>query len=177
MFTFYLCNYNNTWFMSAGVKDIKVSSLSQLLLGWQKRGKNSKSLRLHHTHIHSALGIVPGFWDLHLNSTQIWMGGRCKVHYSSHCTHVILPRCPSSLFVWLHQVHMASWLKLGTQEFFGKAAWKTILLAVCPGALPLWGLPLWGFATSLVSFKGCASPPRLSLHYLSFTSPALQRKK
>lgn len=55
MFTFYLCNYNNTWFMSAGVKDIKVSSLSQLLLGWQKRGKNSKSLLDSTTHIYTQL--------------------------------------------------------------------------------------------------------------------------
>lgn len=55
MFTFYLCNYNNTWFTSAGVKDIKVSSLSQLLLGWQKRGKNSKSLLDSTTHIYTQL--------------------------------------------------------------------------------------------------------------------------
>lgn len=54
MSAFYLCNYN-PWFMSAGVKDIKVSSLSQLLLGWQKRGKNSKSLLDSTTHIYTRL--------------------------------------------------------------------------------------------------------------------------
>lgn len=52
MFTFYLCNYNNTWFTSAGVKDIKVSSLSQLIRLAEK-GNSKSFVRLHHTHIHS----------------------------------------------------------------------------------------------------------------------------
>ena len=64
MSAFNLCNYNATWFMSAGVQDKKVSSLTQLQLGWQKRGKNLKSLLDSTTHIlHSALGIVPSFGE------------------------------------------------------------------------------------------------------------------
>lgn len=72
MAAFYLCNYNDTWFMSAGVQDIKVSSLTQLLLGWQKRGKNLKSLLDSTTHRYTQLlELCQVSGNLHLNSTQI----------------------------------------------------------------------------------------------------------
>lgn len=166
--------------MSSGVQHIKFSllSLTQLLaFGIFSIRLKEKGQKLSiFTGIPSPLTPTLSSWGCAQcmgKYTVLRFGGEGATYLSLVPPKMLL-QCPSSLFVWPHQVQMAPWLMIGAQEFFVKVVSSLTLLDVCPAPSPLWGLPLWGFATILEPCQDVLlSLIPAPLLYLSFIPAAL----